>query len=135
LEHCSREEIDNAYDNAILYTDYFLSKTITLLKQNVEQFETAMFYVSDHGESLGENNLYLHGMPYMLAPDAQTHVPMIMWFGQNFDQEEIDLQSLRKQTSNRYTHDNVFHTILGLFELETPIYDEKLDIVEHTDDH
>lgn len=134
LEHCSREQIDNAYDNAILYTDYFLSQTITLLKQNDERFETSLFYISDHGESLGENNLYLHGMPYMLAPDAQTHVPMIMWFGKNFDQDEIDLQALRQKTGNRYTHDNIFHTILGLFELETHIYDARLDIIDHHDE-
>ncbi len=131
LENCSREEIDNAYDNAILYTDYFLAKTIALLKRNDDKFESALFYVSDHGESLGENNLYLHGLPYMFAPDTQTHVPMIMWFGNGFDKNEIDLPSLSKKTDNRYTHDNVFHTILGLFELETAVYDKKLDIIDH----
>ncbi len=131
LEDCSLEEINNAYDNAILYTDYFLSKTINLLKQNEDKFETAMLYVSDHGESLGENNMYLHGMPYMLAPAEQTHIPMVMWLSKNFDKDEIDLSALRKQSNNKYSHDNVFHTILGLFEVETSIYDSKMDIIKH----
>ncbi len=135
LEECSNEEINNAYDNAILYTDYFLSKTIALLKQNEDNFEAAMFYVSDHGESLGENNMYLHGLPYMLAPETQTHVPMIMWFDKGFLEEDIDLPTLQNKISNKYTHDNVFHTILGLFELETTIYDKGLDIVDHTEEY
>lgn len=135
LEDCSNEEINNAYDNAILYTDHFLSKTIALLKKNEDRFEAAMFYVSDHGESLGENNMYLHGLPYMLAPEAQIHVPMIMWFDKGFDGDEIDIPALRNKLGNRYTHDNVFHTILGLFELETPIYNEGLDIIDHQEEY
>ncbi len=135
LEDCSNAEINNAYDNAILYTDHFLAKTIALLKQNDEQFEAAMFYISDHGESLGENNMYLHGLPDMLAPEAQTHVPMIMWFGKDFDTDEIDLAALSGKTGNRYTHDNLFHTILGLFEVETAIYDQKLDMIDHKEEH
>ena len=135
LEDCSREEINNAYDNAILYTDYFLSKTIDLLQQNSSKFETALFYVSDHGESLGENNMYLHGLPYMIAPDSQTHVPMIMWFSQDLVKNDLDLPSLSKKTGDRYTHDNVFHTILGLFELESPVYNAKLDIIGHDAGH
>ena len=81
LEKCSREEIGNAYDNAILYTDYFLSKVIALLKANSQGFETGMVYMSDHGESLGENGLYLHGLPYFMAPETQKHIAALMWFG------------------------------------------------------
>ncbi len=135
LEDCSNEEINNAYDNAILYTDHFLSRTIALLKRNDEQFEAAMFYISDHGESLGEKNMYLHGLPYMLAPESQTHVPMIMWFGEDFDEDEIDIHALKNKLNNRYTHDNIFHTILGLFELETAIYDRQLDIIDHKEEY
>ncbi len=126
LEKCSSEEIDNAYDNAILYTDYFLSKVITLLKQ-YSQFETAMFYISDHGESLGENNLYLHGMPYFMAPEAQTHIPAIMWFGDGF---KISKDALKKNSSRAYSQDNIFHTLLGLMEVETTLYDKDKDIVK-----
>lgn len=134
LEQCSLEEISNTYDNVLVYTDYFLSETIGLLKQYDNQFETALLYVSDHGESLGENNLYLHGLPYMIAPEAQTHVPMIMWFGSSYEIEEINLPKLKASISNQYTHDNLFHTVLGLFEVRTGVYDADLDIIEHYED-
>jgi len=127
LESCSKEEIDNTYDNAILYTDYFLSKVIKLLKENDETFETAMFYVSDHGESLGENGIYLHGMPKFIAPEEQLHVPSIMWFGNNFHNSNIS--NLTNKKNNTYSHDNVFHTALGLMEMETENYINTLDII------
>lgn len=130
FEDCSKEEIVNAYDNAILYTDYFLSKVIGLLKQNNKNYETAMFYASDHGESLGENGMYLHGLPNFIAPDTQRHIPAILWFGDNYD--EIDIRSLLKKRNSKYSHDNIFHTILGLMEIETSQYDEKMDILQIT---
>ena len=125
LEECSKEEIGNAYDNAILYTDYFLSKVIALLKENPE-FEAAMFYISDHGESLGEDNLYLHGLPYFMAPEAQKHIPAIMWFGDGF---KIDKDAIKKISTNAYSQDNVFHTLLGLMEIETSVYNKNMDII------
>lgn len=128
LNHCSREEIGNAYDNAILYTDHFLAKTIELLKKNDDKFETALFYVSDHGESLGENGLYLHGLPRAIAPDTQLHIPAIMWFGANF--RDVKLPALRAKTANRYTHSNVFHTLLGIFEVETSVYRRDMDMLD-----
>jgi len=130
LKDCTREELDNAYDNAILYTDYFLSRVINLLKQNKDQFETAMFYVSDHGESLGENGLYLHGLPDFIAPDAQRHVPAILWFGMNFDDVNIDI--IAAERDKRYTHDNIFHTLLGFMEINTSIYDKSMDILHNS---
>lgn len=126
LEKCSREEINNAYDNAVLYTDYFLSKVISLLKQNSAGFESSLVYISDHGESLGENHLYLHGLPYWLAPENQKHVAALMWFGKSFN---IDRDSLRDKTAEEFSHDNLFHTILGLMELGTSVYDKKMDII------
>ena len=126
LEECSAEEIGNAYDNAVLYTDYFLSKTINLLKQNTAQFETAMVYFSDHGESMGEKGLYLHGLPYYMAPDTQKHIGAIMWFGDSF---EIDKNALKKKSANAFSQDNLFHTIIGLMEIETDVYDQSMDIV------
>ncbi|MCK5666161.1 MAG: phosphoethanolamine--lipid A transferase, partial [Thiotrichaceae bacterium] len=107
LENCSNEELNNTYDNAILYTDYFLSKTIKLLKRNDAAFETAMFYVSDHGESLGENGLYLHGLPNFIAPDSQRHVPAIIFLGKNMV-DDIDLKEIKQDKSKRYSHDNLF---------------------------
>lgn len=126
LEECTPEEITNAYDNAILYTDYFLSKTIAFLRQNDSKFETAMFYVSDHGESLGEKGLYLHGFPYTIAPDAQKHVPAIMWFGKNF---AIDKEGLKRKMHRPFTHDSYFHTVLNFTEIESSIYNSELDIL------
>lgn len=120
LKNCSTEEINHAYDNAILYTDYFLSNVIDLLKQNSDEFETAMLYVSDHGESLGEHGLYLHGMPYMIAPEEQTHVPAILWLGTSF---HVDRSLVRAGSDRNYNHDNVFYTLLDLFEIETDLYD------------
>ncbi|MGD9390190.1 MAG: phosphoethanolamine--lipid A transferase, partial [Thioalkalispiraceae bacterium] len=78
LQKCSQQELVNAYDNTIYYTDYFLSRVVETLKQ--QQHDTAMVYISDHGESLGENHLYLHSMPYMFAPEQQTHVPLVTWY-------------------------------------------------------
>jgi len=127
LSRCSREEIVNAYDNAILYTDHFLAKAIELLKKNDSRFETALFYVSDHGESLGENGIYLHGMPKSIAPEAQLHVPAVMWFGRNF--HAVTPSALREKSKMRFSHDNVFHTILGFFEIESETYRPLKDIL------
>lgn len=127
LEECSNNEINNAYDNAILYTDYFLNRVIELLKRNNGSYETAMFYVSDHGESLGEHGIYLHGLPYILAPETQTHIPAIMWISKNF--YGLDAVSLTKIHNNKYTHDNIFHTILGLLGIRSSVYAGNLDII------
>ncbi len=130
LSDCDRQAIDNTYDNAILYTDYFLARVIELLKHNSDQFEAAMFYISDHGESLGENNLYLHGLPDLLAPDAQKHVPMIFWFSDSYLEDGVSVDLLRSKLVENYSHDNVFHTVLGLFEVETGVYDPEKDLVK-----
>lgn len=129
LSQCTREEIVNAYDNALRYTDDFLAKTIALLKRNSDRFEAALFYVSDHGESLGEGGTYLHGLPKAIAPQPQLHVPALMWFGDSFD-EELDKAALRRKSGQRFTHDHLFHTVLGFMEIETSIYRAELDILD-----
>jgi lipid A ethanolaminephosphotransferase len=126
LETCSAEEINNTYDNVIVYTDYFLAKIIGLLKENSPAFEAAMFYVSDHGESLGESGIYLHGLPYSLAPKEQKHVPALMWFGEGMD---IDMSPVKAKQDQRLSHDYVSHTLLGLMELESEVYNKSLDIL------
>lgn len=128
LSLCSREEIDNAYDNAILYTDHFLGKAIDLLKRNDDKFETALFYLSDHGESLGEGGVYLHGLPRAIAPDSQLHVPAILWFGRGFD--GLDREALTRKRGQRFTHDHLFHTVLGFLEIRTSAYKPELDILD-----
>ncbi len=131
LEKCTPEEIGNAYDNTLLYTDYFLSEIISLLKdvQN-EKIETAMIYMSDHGESLGENGLYLHGLPYFMAPSEQTHIPAVMWFSNSL-KEQINFKKIKKNANNEYSHDNLFHTILGIMNVKTSIYDKQKDIINN----
>ena len=126
LDQCSDEEIRNSYDNTILYTDYFLDQTLDFLKQYDDRFETALLYVSDHGESLGENGVYLHGMPYLLAPDAQTHVPMLLWFGAQHT--DLDIKKLQAQKDDEISHDNLFHTLLGMFEVSSAIYRPDMDL-------
>jgi len=128
LEECTKEEINNSYDNSILYTDYFLTKVISLLKKYEGSHETAMIYMSDHGESLGENGIYLHGLPNFIAPDCQTHIASLMWFGEEIS-KDINLEKVRQNRDKQYNHDNLFHTLLGLFEVETEIYDDKMDIL------
>ena len=128
LAKCSNEEIANAYDNAILYTDYFLSKVIALLKDNSVKFNTGMVYVSDHGESLGENGIYLHGLPYMMAPKEQKDIAMIMWFGGEME-SETNYVLLKKRLNEPFSHDNIFHTILGMFEVESSVYKPEMDIL------
>ena len=131
LGSCSSEEIHNAYDNAILYTDYLLAKVIELLKKNDDRYETAMLYVSDHGELLGEYGVYLHGMPYALAPDAQKHVPAVTWIGKHM-RHDLKLDGMDERRMRRWSHDNVFATLLGFFEIETDAYDPNKDLFEHT---
>ena len=129
LSNCSTNEITNAYDNTIVYTDYFLSKIIALLKDINDKHDTAMIYVSDHGESLGEHNVYLHSLPYMIAPDEQKHVPFITWMSESFSiKNHIDKSCLKQNTKNTYSHDNLFHSVLGLTHVATSVYQPELDL-------
>lgn len=130
LGKCSREEIVNAYDNAILATDDFLAKAIGMLGQD-ESHDTALIYVSDHGESLGEGNLYLHGFPYAIAPDTQIKVPMLAWFSKGMqDSAGIDMRCARQRADKPASHDNLFHTVLGLMQVQTRDYVPELDLLK-----
>lgn len=131
LGKCSRESIVAAYDNTILYTDHVLNKTIELLKASArsENIDTAMLYFSDHGESLGEHNLYLHGAPYMISPAEQREVPFMLWLSEGFrDRYGIDQRCLAARTGQDFSHDNVFHSVLGMLNVNTAIYNPRLDI-------
>lgn len=125
---CSQEEIVNAYDNSILYTDHILSEVIDLLKAHEDKFASAMIYMSDHGESLGEDGLYLHAAPYFIAPSQQTHIPFITWFAPEYAADTgLNADCLRKTTAEPSSHDNLFHTVLGMMAVKTSVYDQKLD--------
>ena len=130
LQRCSRQEIINAYDNSIRYTDYFLSKVINYLKAHEKRYTTAMLYVSDHGESLGEHNVFLHGLPYFLAPDEQKHVPMIIWLSPDYQaQFHISKKCLDDKSSQSFSHDNIYHSLLGLMAVSTGNYAQDMDII------
>lgn len=127
LEDCSQQEINNAYDNSIRYTDYFLGKVIDYLEKEETDFSPAMLYLSDHGESLGESGIYLHGFPYALAPDEQKHVPMVFWCSEEFARERNKLAE-NGFTHREFSQDNLFHTLLGLMRVETAVYQPEMDI-------
>ncbi len=128
LGRCSREEITNSYDNALLYTDQLLARTIGTL-QGMQDYDTAMIYLSDHGESLGEKGLYLHGVPYAIAPQEQTRVPMTMWFSPGFAASRgLDLTCVRRRASQYTDHDNLFPSVLGLMQVRTSVYDRDRDL-------
>jgi len=129
LQKCNKNELSNSYDNTILYTDYVLNKVIQLLDDLPKEYNSSMVYISDHGESLGENNIYLHGTPYFMAPDAQTHVPFFMWFSNPFlDDFAINQNCLQQKQQMALSHDNYFHSILGLMHVNTKHYDAEKDI-------
>jgi lipid A ethanolaminephosphotransferase len=130
LHACSREQIVNAYDNALLYTDHVLAALIDRLRGHSSEFDAAMVYVSDHGESLGESGLYLHGIPYAISPEIQTRVPMVMWFSQGFaDTARIDQDCLRQRARRAASHDHLFHTLAGLLDVRTAVRDPAWDLV------
>lgn len=129
LQDCTSEEINNAFDNTIHMTDQFLNNTIEWLKTQSTSYNTAMVYLSDHGESLGENNLYLHGMPYLFAPTEQKHIPFFFWFSPGFEQDnDINRQCLMQRIDTEYSQDNLFHTTLGLLNVSTSLYKPELDM-------
>ncbi len=132
LGRCTREAVVNSYDNGILYTDHVLAALIDVLGEAADRVAAAMWYVSDHGESLGEGGLYLHGMPYALAPDLQKQVPMIAWASPAFAQgSRFQADCLREQTSRPASHDDLFHTVLGLMNVETQIYRADRDLLQN----
>jgi len=129
LRDCSREEVVNAYDNAILYTDHVLASLVKILGEQSTRLDSAMLYVSDHGESLGEKGLYLHGIPYAIAPEQQTHVPMIVWLSKTLtDSGDVNAQCVNAKANEPLSHDNLFHSVLGLMDVSTSAYRADRDL-------
>ena len=128
LSECSHEQLVNVYDNSIRYTDHVLAGVIDWLKTQ-QQYATGMLYVSDHGESLGENGIYLHGMPWALAPEAQKHVPWIMWMDGLQTHSGVAMGCAEKTLNEAASHDNYFHTVLGLVGVQSPTYVPGLDML------
>jgi lipid A ethanolaminephosphotransferase len=130
LQECGREQVVNAYDNSIVETDFFLDSVLKWLEVQEKHAQTAMIYVAYHGESLGENNIYLHGLPYSIAPDVQKHVPWLTWLSPAMQtRARTSAGCLQQQlATQRITHDHYFHSVLGLMDVQTGIYDPALDI-------
>lgn len=133
IQDCTHQALMNTYDNTILYTDSVVSKTIDALKARQSTLNTALVYLSDHGESLGENGLYLHGTPYMLAPEQQTHIPFIFWLSKDYQQNfGVDAQCLRDQAAKEaVSQDNLFSTVLGMMNIRTSVYQPRMDLLTH----
>ena len=131
LQKCSQQEIVNAYDNALLYTDHVLASLIAKLQAAAGTVDSALLYVSDHGESLGENNLYLHGLPYAIAPDMQKRVPMVMWLSPGLPRAlGLDVACLQGRSKQPAAHDHLFHTVLGLLDVTTSLYEAPFDLTQ-----
>ncbi len=129
IRSCSQEEITNTYDNTLLYTDYVLSEIINIINKPNSSWNSSMFYVSDHGESLGESGYYLHGIPYFAAPIEQKRVPMMLWLSDDFaTYNNIDKGCLEKNKNLEFSHDNIFSSVLGLMNITTKEYTPNLDI-------
>ncbi len=130
LQRCTSEEIRNAYDNTIVYTDYVLSRQIDLLRTATDHVEGMLLYVSDHGESLGEQGIYLHGMPYAFAPRSQKEVPMLLWTpAADIRTAAQRTDCLHSRAGETLSHDNVYHTVLGLMQVRDRRYDPALDLL------
>lgn len=133
IEHCTDEEIVNTYDNTIAYTDFVLAEFINKLKTYQDRYNVALMYISDHGESLGENGMYLHGTPYSIAPKEQTQVPWLIWLPSQYsEQRKIDRACLSTSAeTGEFSHDNFFHTLIGFFGVITKDKNDDMDIINH----
>lgn len=130
IQNCSATELMNTYDNTILYTDYIISEVVKKLQHQQDKFDSAMLYLSDHGESLGEKGMYLHGAPYRIAPVEQTSIPMLAWISKDFSQDNhLDMACLAQHAAKGgFSHDNLFDSLLGLMNVKTAVYKPELDI-------
>jgi len=131
IQTCTQEQLKNTYDNTVLYVDYVVDKAIKLLQSQQDKFTTSLVYLSDHGESLGENGVYLHGLPYAIAPESQKHVPMLIWLSPDFQQRyRVSGACLQKRAaSEAFSQDNLFSTMLGITGVQTHVYQPADDIL------
>ncbi|MCE9687267.1 phosphoethanolamine--lipid A transferase [Shewanella sp. AS16] len=130
IQNCTNEQLVNTYDNTLRYTDYILSQVVKKLAAQQSRFDTGMLYVSDHGESLGEKGMYLHGAPYAIAPKEQTQVPMLAWLSPDFASDNsLSLSCVAEHArQGSFSHDNLFSSLLGLMNVQTQAYDAGLDM-------
>ncbi len=126
--NCPQEELINVYDNTIHYVSKFIANTIEILKSLEDKYNPVLIYTSDHGESLNENGIYLHSAPYETAPKGQTEVPMLVWLPKN-NAYGYNITCLKNEAiANKHSHDNIFHSLLGLSGIKSEHYQANLDI-------
>jgi len=128
IQNCSKAALVNTYDNTVLYSDQVNAMVIRQLQQYQDKYDVSLLYVSDHGESLGEKGLYLHGFPYALAPGEQTHVPLYVWSGSGSANAGECLADVRHEP---LSHDNIYHSVMSLIGVESTLHDASLDIFSH----
>lgn len=128
LKDCTKQEINNSYDNAILFTDYFLSEVIKFLKHYEENYDVGMLYIADHGESLGEYGMYLHAAPVMIAPKEQTRIPLIVWTGNT---SSFPKSHLRQHKSVALSHDDVFCSLLVAYDFRSNVCTPYVEAARH----
>ncbi len=131
IQNCTAEELRNTYDNTIRYTDYMVAQMVERLSHAQDRYDTALIYMSDHGESLGESGLYLHGMPYSVAPAEQTHVPALVWVSEPFKTDKRWQSHCMRKPEGRVSQDMLSHSVLGLMSVETRLYDASLDFASN----
>ncbi len=119
----NQQELINAYDNSVIYTDWLIHSVIQILR-DIPQRRACMMFVSDHGESLGEANLYMHGVPARIAPKEQLEIPFIVWCSDD---------TLSIDDSKEVDQYHVFHSVMSFLGLESPIYNPALDIFAAND--
>jgi lipid A ethanolaminephosphotransferase len=129
LSRCPVEHVVNAYDNSIRYTDHNLAQQIDMLSAVSATIDSILIYVSDHGESLGEKGLYLHGAPFLLAPEQQINVPLLVWMSDGYRRRfAVSDACLRARKAERFSHDNLYHTVLGASGVTSARYQSALDM-------
>lgn len=133
IQKCSREQLINTYDNTIIYTDYIISSVVKQLQ--ALPVASSMFYLSDHGESTGENGMYLHGAPYLIAPKEQTHIPMMLWFSEQWPNKTQNINCLKGKSHDAVSQDNLFPILLNLLDIKTRVADLNLDILHQCQKH
>ena len=131
LGACTKESIINAYDNAVRYTDGVLAGLVKRLKARTD-IDAGFVYVSDHGESLGEGGLYLHGAPYFMAPSEQIRVPMVMWLSKDWSRTfGFDAANLAREPAGGVTHEHLYSTVLGMLGVQSTTRRPRWDLTDN----
>src|SRR5690606_22551147 len=121
IKNCSPQQLIITYNNSVLYVAFVVELAFELLNAKQKKFTTSLVYLSDHGESLGEDGVYLHGLPYHIAPDTQKHVPMLIWLSDAYQaQYGVDKTCMQTRAArDAYSQDNLFSTMLALAGVQT----------------